>query len=315
MAAYEGDTVDARPTRTLLRLLAAAQPESWKLLASFGDDSSTYLWRVLAAERIMDLYRNDRAELRAAGEAAGREGDPGGGASIRGRDRRCSRTRATSRRRSTTATLLPLPDGATYGYAIDEGMGELAPKLGVDPSLYRALRPEALATLIYMTSRVREINGGKGELNVTSTVRDREYQKRFVGINDEATDAYSLHTTGWSFDIERKYASDRQAEAFQFILDRLRALDVIDYAVRAGRDPRHGLERGHTAAELLMEADVCFRRAPPGAFQAPSVGRLPDVDRSAASRPLGVLDGDDVAVCHDVLAALDPQQALSRAGP
>jgi hypothetical protein len=127
--------------------------------------------------------------------------------------------------------LLPLPDDADLGYTIDEGMGELAPKLGVDPSLYRALRPEALATLIYMTSRVREINGGKGELTVTSTDRDQQYQEKLGRINDEATSAYSLHTTGYSFDILRKYSSDRQAEAFQFVLDRLRALDVIDYAV------------------------------------------------------------------------------------
>ena len=80
-----------------------------------------------------------------------------------------------------------------------------------------------------MTSRVREINRGKGELTVTSTVRDQQYQDQLVGINDQATDAYSLHTTGYAFDILRKYSSDRQAEAFQFMLDRLRALDVIDY--------------------------------------------------------------------------------------
>jgi hypothetical protein len=109
-------------------------------------------------------------------------------------------------------------------------MGELASKLGVEPSLYRALRPEALATLIYMAARVRAINGGKGELKVTSTVRDRRYQEELLGVNDQATDAYSLHTTGYSFDVLRDYSSKRQAEAFQFMLDRLRALDVIDYA-------------------------------------------------------------------------------------
>ena len=109
-------------------------------------------------------------------------------------------------------------------------MGELAPNVGAEPGFYRALKPEALAALIYMTARVQEINDGKGVLNVTSTVRDQEYQDALVGVNDQATDAYSLHTTGWSFDIERKYSSDRQAQAFQFMLDRLRALDVIDYA-------------------------------------------------------------------------------------
>ncbi|HEV2813673.1 MAG TPA: hypothetical protein VGW10_10505, partial [Solirubrobacteraceae bacterium] len=36
-----------------------------------------------------------------------------------------------------------------------------------------------------------------------------------------------LHTTGWAFDIRREYASARQARAFQFLLDRLTALDLI----------------------------------------------------------------------------------------
>jgi len=203
--------------------------KSWKLLASFGDDSSTYFWRVLAAERIMDLYRNDRSELERLAELQGKKATQEEVFHPE-TDTEVFATPDDVQAGLDDGTLVELPDGVSYGYAIDPGMGELAPKLGVDPSLYRALRPEALATLIYMTSRVREINGGKGELNVTSTVRDREYQKRLVGINDQATDAYSLHTTGWSFDIERRYASDRQAEAFQFMLDRLRALDVIDYA-------------------------------------------------------------------------------------
>ena len=50
-------------------------------------------------------------------------------------------------------------------------------------------------------------------------------------MNSEATPNYSLHTTGYAFDIPRKYSSDSQAAAFQFVLDRLRALNVIDYAV------------------------------------------------------------------------------------
>ena len=66
---------------------------------------------------------------------------------------------------------------------------------------------------------------------MTSAVRDEEYQRALVGINPEATPAYSLHTTGYSFDILRKYRDDEQAQAFQFMLDRLRALAVIDYAV------------------------------------------------------------------------------------
>jgi hypothetical protein len=36
---------------------------AYRLLSSFGDDSSTYLWRVYAAREIMRLYREDRAHV------------------------------------------------------------------------------------------------------------------------------------------------------------------------------------------------------------------------------------------------------------
>jgi hypothetical protein len=61
-------------------------------------------------------------------------------------------------------------------------------------------------------------------------VRDRAYQRLLLRTNSEATHAYSLHTTGYSFDIERTYRSRRQAVAFQFMLDRLTALNLIAWA-------------------------------------------------------------------------------------
>ena len=52
-------------------------------------------------------------------------------------------------------------------------------------------------------------------------MRDERYQRELVKRNREATRNFSLHTTGWAFDIERRYVSRRQALAFQFVLDRL----------------------------------------------------------------------------------------------
>jgi hypothetical protein len=80
-----------------------------------------------------------------------------------------------------------------------------------------------------MTGLVNRIAGGS--LTVTSAVRDSDYQGYLAATNPEATDDYSLHTTGWSFDIARDYENDAQARAFQFVLDRLRAEYVIDYAL------------------------------------------------------------------------------------
>jgi hypothetical protein len=124
--------------------------------------------------------------------------------------------------------LRPFPNlPAQLGLRRDRTMGELAPKLGVQRSLFRALRPEAYALAAYAALLTRREGGGKAALTVTSTVRDRAYQRLLVGRNPEATDAYSLHTTGYAFDVLRRYRTRAQAIAFQFALDRLQALDLI----------------------------------------------------------------------------------------
>lgn len=204
--------------------------EAWDLLSSLGDDSSTYLWRVGAAQRIMAMYRDDPAELKRLARLQTAKAtqeevlhpEP---------QTEVYADAAAIRRARASGELVPIPTAGDYGYRIEKDLGELAPNFGASPALYRALRPEALATLIYMTGKVREINGGEGALKVSSAVRDQGYQDQLVGVNSEATPNYSLHTTGYAFDIVRDYSSDEQAEAFQFVLDRLRALNVIDYAV------------------------------------------------------------------------------------
>ncbi len=60
------------------------------------------------------------------------------------------------------------------------------------------------------------------------------YQRRLVTRNREATRNYSLHTTGWAFDVARRYSSRAQALAFQFVLDRLRSLNVIAWVREPG---------------------------------------------------------------------------------
>ena len=83
---------------------------------------------------------------------------------------------------------------------------------------------------------------------VTSTVRDQLYQSRLVHGNGEATRNYSLHTTGWAFDVLREYRSRRQALAFQFVLDRLRTLNVIAWV----REPRAIHVTAADDAEVLL---------------------------------------------------------------
>ena len=72
----------------------------------------------------------------------------------------------------------------------------------------------------------RAISGSQ-PLIVTSTVRDKDYQRVLAATDQEATHVYSLHTTGYAFDIARVYRSRAQALAFQFVLDRLAARGMI----------------------------------------------------------------------------------------
>jgi hypothetical protein len=53
-------------------------------------------------------------------------------------------------------------------------------------------------------------------------------------VNANAARSYSIHTTGYAFDIARTYSSRRQAGAFQYVLDRLAALHAIAYIREAG---------------------------------------------------------------------------------
>ena len=44
-----------------------------------------------------------------------------------------------------------------------------------------------------------------------------------------------IHATGFAFDIRRRYRNGAQAEAFQYMLDRLQALNLIAWYATATR--------------------------------------------------------------------------------
>ena len=202
-------------------------PEAWSRLARLGDDSSTYLWRVFAAREIMRLYRADPAALT---RLAGLHGNKNSAEEVLHPP---ETTEQFGEPESIETALdegelvtLPADQLLEAGVRIDRRMGELAERQDVDASLYRALRPEALALLTYVSRGAKEMSGD-APLLLTSTVRDEGYQRLLMDRNSEAAHDYSLHTTGWAFDIERRYVSREQALAFQFMLDRLQALNLI----------------------------------------------------------------------------------------
>ena len=196
-------------------------PRAFALISSFGDDSSLYYWRLLGAQRIMRLYRTDRAELTrqialqtAANSNAYVLHPPDAVHAFAGPD---DLDRAYAAR-----VVLPLPsDPARLGLRYDPGIGSLASHLKFTPALYRGLRPAALDLLIELAARVRALSKlPRSTLTVTSAVSDERYQ-RLLGVSDPPAAA------GWSFTIARRYAGRAQADAFQAMLDRLQTLNLI----------------------------------------------------------------------------------------
>ncbi len=200
---------------------------AWRRLAELGDDSSTYYWRVLAARDIMRAYREDRAalarqdELQTAKNSAEEVLHPADATET-------YESPGDLEDAYSDEELRPFPNApARTGLRRDRAMGELAGRLEVGRELYRGLRPGAYALALYMARLARDAGGGDAPLTVTSTVRDEAYQGLLARGNPEATSNYSLHTTGFAFDVLRRYSGDRQAVAFQFALDRLEALNLI----------------------------------------------------------------------------------------
>jgi soluble lytic murein transglycosylase-like protein len=209
-------------------------PDVPRRLMAFGDDSSTYLWRVYAAREIMRLYREDPEQLarlqalQTAKNSAEEVLHP-----LDSTPR--FDTPAALKAAWDDGSIRAFPDAPDItGLTRDPRMGELAQRVGAPPALYRGLRPEALAMALYIGAQVREFSGGEGPLRVTSTVRDEAYQQELMRRNREATRNFSLHTTGWAFDVARDYTSRRQALAFQFVLDRLQVLDAIAWVREPG---------------------------------------------------------------------------------
>jgi len=196
-------------------------PAAFGLISSFGDDSSLYYWRLLGAQRIMRLYRTDRGALQRVNDL--QTATDSNAYVLHPPDAVHPFADPDALDRAYAArTVLPLPSNpARLGLRYDPGIGSLASRLHFTPALYRGLRPAALDLLIALAARVRALSKlPRSTLTVTSAVHDRRYQN-LLGVSDPPAAA------GWSFTIARRYVSRAQADAFQAMLDRLQALNLV----------------------------------------------------------------------------------------
>jgi hypothetical protein len=202
-----------------------AAANAW--LSQLGDDSRSYYWRVLAAKRLLQLYRSDPKQLQALD--ALQRAKPSAEDALR--PPRTTRTFADPgalRSALHDGTLQTLPSSPrSTGF-------RLSPQLAAAPAEQRALRPDALALLLYLARNVRHESGRSAPLVVTRAATDGKTEAATATGDPTNQDGTTAHTTGEAFDISRTYASGAQAQAFQYELDRLSALDVIAWV----RTPR-----------------------------------------------------------------------------
>ena len=202
---------DSTPTR---------HAASFRLLASFQDESSLYYWRILGAVQIMKLYRTDRSALTRLSSLE--LADAAGGSVLHppGRPKRFATPQALSSAYQSR-TVVPLPSNATaLGLAYDASMGSGAAAVSAPRSLYRGLSPVALHLLLELAEQVRTLSGGLTPLDLASTVSDAR-RDAARGVFDPMAE------TGDAFAVDRRYRSGRQAQAFQDLLDRLQSLNLI----------------------------------------------------------------------------------------
>jgi hypothetical protein len=222
-------------------------------LSELGDDSASYLWRVYAAREIMRLHREDPATLGRLERLHGAKASAEEVLQPAARTTTFEQPADVLRARRAGALVPLAPSLADRHVAVSPRMGELASRLGAARETYRALRPEAVAVLAYIGLGVEAISGA-APLTVTSAVRDRAYQRLVTRRNNQATRGYSLHTTGYAFDVLRSYRSNRQAGAFQFWLDRLQALGLIAWVREPAAIHVTVSDRGRELVPFLVAA-------------------------------------------------------------
>ena len=252
-----GRATASSPTpQRLLRLRSRLPPRGLRAAEPASATSpSHYLWKVLASEQILRPLPRRPRPARRDRRAGDRQGDAGGGLSPRERDRGLRRRPTTIADALDDGELVPLPDRARCSAGSPTSdIGELAGELDQAPELYRALRPEALATLTYLAGLVREQSGAATPLQVTSAVRDRDYQDLLVRRTPRRPPSTRCTRPAGRSTSAATTSRRRRREAFQYVLDRLRSLGAARLRGRARRDPRHRLEPRRELLDELISA-------------------------------------------------------------
>lgn len=204
--------------------------EAWRRLARLSDDSENYYGRVLAAREIMRLFREDRGALEQLALLHGRKPSAEDVLHPPESGERFAEPNDLEAAWDKKLLRALSDDPARLRFRVDPALGALAVTLGREPSRYRGLRPEAADMLLYVAARVYDMSRAETPLIVAHAVSDGSYEELLVGKRPSAASHSSLHTTGYAFDILRRYESAAQSSGFQYTLDRLGSLGLIAWS-------------------------------------------------------------------------------------
>jgi len=203
------------------RITPTAAPAAFSYLFGRSDDHRYYWWKVLMAERALDLYRKDPAQFEREWKAL-QPGMNSDAAWYPDPTELQFPDGAALREGYRSGTLVALPSNAgAFGLRTDN-IAALQPDAA---SLQKGLRPEAMGALLRLAHIYRS-NGGAEQLAVLSLVQSSDYRALWdarhparplpPGVPKDP----EFHTTGLVFDLQRP-DRDWDRKVLEFALGRL----------------------------------------------------------------------------------------------
>jgi hypothetical protein len=195
------------------------------------DYSPTYWFRVMRAQQLLGMYKEDKSEFMELADYYRYEPEPTVRAShrlavwLKSKDMLFQHADDI---RNDGGKLLAkaFDDPEFFGFSLrKEGRDAIGGFDLVNQSYYMAATPAAIGTLTYIAYETRRLHAAMNPrdetfvpLEVTSLVRPCDSTQGFVGSNPPANESFA-HCSGQVFDVEYGSLPPGEREALQFVLD------------------------------------------------------------------------------------------------
>ncbi|HTE19842.1 MAG TPA: hypothetical protein VK689_15870, partial [Armatimonadota bacterium] len=208
-------------TELYRRVSPTATPAAFSYLFGRSDDHRYYWWKVLMAERALDLYRRDPAEF----ERQWRALQPGLSADAAYYPEPAPlqfADAAALQEAYSSGVLVPLPSSAGSLGLQTANLAVLEPGRG---TLHKGLRPEAMGALLRLAQHYASF-GGREPLTLLSMVQSADYRHMWLAryppkpLPPNVPRDPEFHTTGLTFDVKTP-ADNWDRKVLEYALGRL----------------------------------------------------------------------------------------------